>query len=342
MIARRTILKVKYEGTDISEDLEYYLLSLSYTDQEEDAADDLQIALEDREGNWARDWLEQTGGKNAKIEATIIQINEEGEESELECGTFQADTINESGPPTKVTIKATAIPTDSQIVAEEKTKAWEEIKLSAIAQEIAGNNNLECEFESEEDPLYDRREQTKKTDIEFLKELCKDAGISLKITDEKLVLFDASKFEKLPEIDTIIRGESNVTRWTFGTNFNDAGYTACEVTYTDPKEKKTIKGEFKNPKADEATGRTLKINTKVKDKAEADSLAKKKLREKNRKETQASLEVTGNVNYVAGVNLKLEGWGMYDGKYIIQQADHKISKSGYTTSLSLRRVLEGY
>lgn len=340
--ARRTKLKVKYEGADISKDLEKYLLSLTYTDQEEDEADDLQISLEDREGNWARDWLEQTGGKGAKVEAKIIQVDEEGREKELPCGKFMVDTINENGPPTKVTLKASAIPSNSKLSNEEKTKAWEKIKLSAIAAEIASKNSLKSIYESEDDPLYDRREQTKKSDISFLKELCKDAGISLKVTDEQIVLFDASKYEKLPAIDTIERGKGLVTRWTFGTNFTDAGYTSCEVTYTDPETKKTIKGKFENPKKDKSTGRVLKINEKVTDKAEADILAKKKLREKNRKETQASLEVVGNVNYVAGVNLEIKGWGLYDGKYIIEQANHNVSKSGYKTSLTLRRVLEGY
>lgn len=342
MRARRTKLEVKYEGADISKDLEEYLASLTYTDHEEDQADDLQISLEDKEGNWAADWLAQTGGKGAKIEASIIQIDEEGNEKKLECGKFQSDTINETGPPTKVTIKATSIPTDSKIKDEEKTKAWEKIKLSGIAGEIASKNGLESQFESEDDPYYDRREQNKKSDISFLKELCKDAGISLKITDEKIILFDASKFEKLPEVDTLKKGEAEILRWNFGTNFNDAGYSSCEVTYTDPKKKTTIKGEFKNPRADQATGRVLKINTKVKDKAEADGLAKKKLREKNRKETTASLDVAGNIVYVAGSNIKIEGFGLYDGKYMIETATHSISGSGYKVSLALRKVLEGY
>lgn len=342
MIAKRTKLKVKYEGADISKDLKDYLISLSYTDNDEDQADDLQLNLEDKKGNWARDWLVQTGGKGAEIEASIIQVLEDGTEKELKCGKFKSDTVNESGPPTKVSIKATSIPTDSKIKSEDKTKAWEKIKLSAIAAEIAKKNKLKSQFESEEDPFYDRVEQTKKSDLLFLKELCKDAGISLKVTEKKVVLFDASKFEKMPHIATIARGKANVLRWSFGTTFNDTGYAACEVTYTDPKTKKTIKGFFGNPKADKATDRVLKLNTKVKNKAEADRLAKKSLREKNKKETQASIEVAGNVDFVAGVNIMIKGWGIYDGKYMIQTAGHSVAESGYKTSLSLRKVLEGY
>ena len=52
--------------------------------------------------------------------------------------------------------------------------------------------------------------------------------------------------------------------------------------------------------------------------------------------------MVGNINYVAGVNLKIDGWGIYDGKYMIQSADHNISNGGYKVSLSLRKVLEGY
>ena len=55
-ISRRAWVEVKYipadTGTewDISEDLAKYLLSLSYTDNLADEADDLNIPLEDRAG----------------------------------------------------------------------------------------------------------------------------------------------------------------------------------------------------------------------------------------------------------------------------------------------------
>ena len=48
--ARRTSITVRIDGADISEDANNYLLSMSYTDNEEDNADDLQLELDDREG----------------------------------------------------------------------------------------------------------------------------------------------------------------------------------------------------------------------------------------------------------------------------------------------------
>lgn len=340
MIARKTKVIVKFEGTDITASLENHLSSLNYTDNEEDAADDLQLSLEDREGRWVSDWLAQTDGKGVKVEAKIIQ--EEGNiKRVLPCGQFEIDNISNSGPPDKVSIKAISIPQGSKLASEEKTKAWEKVKLSAIAKEIAKSNKMDFIFESKTDPGYDRREQSKKTDISFLRELCKDAGISLKITDRKIVLFDASKYEKMPPIATLKKGESDILSYRFSTKLKDTGYSSCEVTYTDSKTKKTIKGSFER-KQKSKNKKVLKINTKVTSKEEADELAKKKLREKNKNETSASLEVVGNPYFVAGITINIKGFGLYDGKYIIQSAGHSVGNSGYTTSLSLRKVLEGY
>ena len=86
----------------------------------------------------------------------------------------------------------------------------------------------------------------------------------------------------------------------------------------------------------------MRINTKVTSKKEANELAKKKLREKNKDETSASLEVVGNPYFVAGITINIKGFGLYNGKYIIQSAGHSVGNSGYTTSLSLRKVLKGY
>lgn len=342
MRARRTKAYITYEGADITKDIEKYLLSVSYTDNEEEKADDLQISLEDRDGTWVSDWLEQTGAKGAEVSALFVKVDELGKEEILDCGVFKVDSISESGPPTKVSIKATSIPTDSKVSIEKKTKAWEKIYLSAIAGEIAGKNGLRHIFESDFDPFYVRKEQVQKSDIVFLQELCKKAGISLKVTAKTIVLFDAAKYEAKGTVKKIKKGESDVLRWNFGTDFKDTAYAKCEVTYTDPGTKKTIKGSFESPTSDQSTGKTLKINEKVNNKQEANELAKKRLREKNKSETEASFELKGDLSLVSGVTIEVVGWGFYDGKYIVQNASHSISRSGFKTNISIRKVLVGY
>ena len=78
------------------------------------------------------------------------------------------------------------------------------------------------------------------------------------------------------------------------------------------------------------------------DKAEAKALAEKFLRKHNRYAKTATFTMPGNPDLVAGVTVMLEGWGGWDGKYIITQAKHTVDGSGYTVQIKLRRVLEGY
>lgn len=56
MNARRTAVRLTFAGVDISTDINKHLLSLTYTDNEEDKTDDLQLSLDDREGVWLGNW----------------------------------------------------------------------------------------------------------------------------------------------------------------------------------------------------------------------------------------------------------------------------------------------
>ena len=188
-LARRVELKLKFENVSVPADINKYLSSLTFTDEEEDNADDLQLAFDDRESKWLGSWLEvkptfvktsttvqkqveaasvvnyvvkkgdtlwaiakkylgsgtkypqiasenniknpnliypgqvfkiTTGGTATQtvsetkettkkvsdpklITATIVQKNwhDNGKDVHLNCGTFELDSVDASGPPTK-------------------------------------------------------------------------------------------------------------------------------------------------------------------------------------------------------------------------------------------------
>lgn len=424
-LARRTEIVIEFECVDISVDISRYLLSMTYSDNEEDKTDDLQLELDDRDGVWLNYWLntpeqppalvgsgwkigdevtvsgqpqytsygtkpgyllsnhkgkvtylnlksgvpypihvdqkgwfaesqvtrtvakqdtmtKSGGAKGAEIHAVIIQRNWEsnGKDRVLDCGTFEIDSIDASGPPAKLSIKGTSIPYTSTIRTEKKTKAWEQMKLSAIAKEIASKNGLKCMFESGFDPMYSRKEQVQESDIVFLQGLCKNAGISLKVTAKIIVLFDALTYEQKDPVRKIKRGESDVLSYSFSTNFNDTAYSKCHVSYTDPKTQQTIEYTYTPENAD-GSGQVLEINEKVSNREEARQLAMKQLRQKNKAEFEASFSLVGDVSLVAGVTVLVVGYGMFDGKYIIEGAGHTLT-GGYKVNLKLRRVMEEY
>lgn len=51
-LARRAKIQVAFDGVDITSSIAPYILSATYTDNEEDETDDLQIELQDRDGIW--------------------------------------------------------------------------------------------------------------------------------------------------------------------------------------------------------------------------------------------------------------------------------------------------
>ena len=77
--------------------------------------------------------------------------------------------------------------------------------------------------------------------------------------------------------------------------------------------------------------------------AEARKQAEYKIREANKGEKSGSFTMPGDVSLCAGLTVNVAGFGDFDGKYIIEQSKHSISRSsGYKTSINLREVITGY
>lgn len=345
--ARRTVISLLFAGVDISAELAKYLISLTYTDNESGTADDIAVELDDIDLIWLNGYLnKKVSGEDLKghwIDVTILLLNhnDDGKSQRLSCGKFQIDSVGYSGPPNKISLKASAIAKEASMKNEKKSKAWEGVTLEMIGKEIANSAGYKFLYESTQRPMYKHVEQVNQCDLDFLNTLCLKAGIALKVTNEQLVMFDAAEYEKKSKVKTFHRTASGVISYDFDSEDGDASYTACKVTYTDPNTKKKIEATFTNPNAT-TKGETLQIkNEKVADKAEALELAQKKLRAKNKGENTGTLTVAGDVELVAGLSIELDGFGAFNGKWYIEKATHKVTK-GYTTALQIRKVIEEY
>ena len=419
---------MKFENVKAPLDINKYLSSMTYTDEEEDKADDLQLTFDDRERKWLGDWLKITptvvrttkqvskevqqenvinytvkkgdtlwaiakqylgsgtkypqiasenniknpnliypgqvfkitvGGavtttvteveetvKQAAepklISATIVQKNwhDNGKDVVLSCGTFELDSVDASGPPTKITLKGTSIPYTSTMRTAKKNRAWENCNLKAIAEQIGREAGLQVMYLAENNPVYKRKEQVHKSDITFLQKLCKAAGLALKVTIMTVVIYDAAEYDGKPPIKTITYGSGDYLSYKLGTSLHDTAYTSCHVSYTDPDSKETIESTY-TPDSKDGTGQVLEVNEKVNSTGEAYELAKKRLREKNTQQFTASFSMLGDVQLVAGATVRLRGFQSFDKKYKITKATHKLT-GGYTTDIELKQVLEGY
>ncbi len=372
--ARRSDWKIKVKGVDITSIIKQDLISLEITDNEDSKADDLQIKIADRDGVWLQKWLNETVHKGSRTKGLSFQVwfgntDHTGKVIQQKAGTFKLDSMNHDGPPSVVKIKCASLDCQGGIRTDKNDKCWENVQLKSIASDIATKGKLKLLYCVTKNPKYERKQQDQETDIAFLIRLCDAAGLSVKISDGKLIIFDRKSFETGKSVQTITFGDGQYTKWSLGTGNGTVTYDFCTVSYTNPKTGKAINGryeteEYKNEeeeykkkikelmdsgKSEEDAKKEaesslpehteLKIrNKKVNSAKEADMLAESELNLRNLFERTVTLHVPGNPSLMAGLTMTLKKFGYWSGKYMINTCTHSISSSGYTTKLKLRFI----
>ena len=361
--ARRAYPKVIYNKVDISEALKPYLKSVEYTDMLTGQADDLQLTLEDRDGLWLEAWFPDKGATLTASILTQYWTAPTDAEKELPLGLFEIDEIECSAIPSETKIKAVSVPNNTTLRGEGRTRSWEGYTIQKIAQDIANNAGMQLNFSSKDNPTLERVEQTEQSDLAFLDKLCQDNGLSLKVTDNQIVIFDMADMEAaepslifvrptMKGLDTSVsidvnsndmNSESTLKRlkptsWRFTSSVRDV-YKSCTVEHSQGKKKAKISATFTDPNKTE--GKILLVKKDVKSVEEAERMARKELREKNKDEVTGSITCMGDTNLSAGLTVTVKGFGKFDGKYILSQVKHSLG-SGYTCSVDLRRCLNGY
>lgn len=334
-MSRRVKLSVKYQGADISLDISKYLIGFTFTDNASNEADNLEITLEDKDGLWHGEWLPEKGDL-IYASFSVENWTKDNSIQALPCGAFTLDEISLSGPPDTVSLKGQSVPVNSSIKHTKQTKSWKQVNLSKIAGDIASASGLNMMFECSADPFYESVNQVKEGNIAFLQKLCTREGISLKITDSTVVLFEQKLYESKEALITLEKGKSNILSYGFNSSTNDTAYGSCRVRYTDPVTNETI--EYTTTVGE---GQQLEINEQVKTVEEAKRLSEQRLREKNSNEYTAQFSLMGDTRLVSGVTIELKGWKNFDGKYIVQKANH-VAIGGYKTDIELTKCLEGY
>jgi len=345
ILARRTSIEIAVDGVNVTKKLRPFFLHMQYTDAAESEADDLQITLQDRDGIWAGGWLgalaRAAGSRGVKLKAALVQRGwEKDYDRWLDCGVFELDSVEASGPPSVVVLQASALPYSGAVRQTKKTRSWEHYSLAGIAQEIAANNGMKCGLYAAANPVYDRLEQRRQTDTEFLSRLCQDAAVSLKINNNTLVLFDQRSFEKQPPARTVRKGGGYIS-YRFMASTAGTQYDSCRVSYTDPATGKVVEGTAKSEDYDEEAKnhKRLEITAKTASPGEAKALAGNHLRMHNKFARTASFTLPGDPLLLAGQTVRVAGWAAFDGEYLVSRAVHTLGTGGYTTDVELQKVL---
>ncbi len=320
-------IKITLNGTDITRDIEPYLKSFSYEDVLSGETDSIDIELADRAHLFLSDWFPPLA---ATISVTLIK-----EKEQIFLGDFELDEISYAMPPSTIKIKANSCPQKSALRQVNQSRAWENCLLSQIAKDIAADADAQLIYQTEYDPKISRAEQGSQSAMNFLEKLCAKYFLSLKFTDNQLVIFETETLEKAETVATLT--PENVTHFNARSTLSEI-YKSCEVSYRHGKKSENFTATAQDKS--KTAGKVLKINKKVESVAEAERLAKNELKQKNKDELKVDVEVRGDFIYSAGMTIQLVNFGVFDGKYLIEKAKHEVRR-GYECRLELRKTLEG-
>ena len=254
--ARRAHVDITYQGKNITKDIAPYLKEFEFADGKSGDADSIQFTLQDREGQWLSGWKPTKGDV---VEAGIIVEDwfGPGHSMTLPCGSFQVDDFEMDGPPKTVKIKAVSVPVTSSLRGDKKTKGWERITLRDMASDIAASAGLDLVYEADLNPYYLRVDQPDMSDLAFLLKQCQKSGLSMKVTDQQIVIFDERKYEAKESVRTIDLIGGDVEKYHFGSKSSGTAKSA-KVTYTDPLTGKKKTGIFTDPNS--KSGVTIENN----------------------------------------------------------------------------------
>lgn len=300
--------------------------AFSYTDVAGGQSDSMSVMVQDIGKEWMGRLMPKRG---AVLGARIVLANwesGEGQES-LDCGTFVLDDISFSGRPLACVLGGVSVPAMDDFKSLPATNTWEGTTLEEIASQICARAGVPLYYDADTVRIAEI-EQSRQTDSAFLYSLCEKYGLSMKVYNRRIVIFDTVRYEEKEAVLTI--RETDVNEWSANTTI-DGTYTGVNLDYTDPDTEDTIKVTMGSQ------GRMYAINTQASGRYDAELQAAAKVNAANRGLQTMEITIRANPRIVASHCVMISGFGNFDGKYYVDKIIHSLG-NGYTMRLSLHRV----
>lgn len=332
--ARKAVPSLSFNGKNVSTKLADYLESVSCEDVASGSSDSIDITLQNIDMKWMNQWYPTKGDK---ISGTITfqDWNKDGENLKLNCGTFILDEVKFSGGPLKVSLGGVAIPANESFKVRERTKTWKNVTIKNIANEIAKRYGLSLSYSGPTITIASI-EQSDKTDSAFLYDLCKKYGLSMKVFNNKIVVYDQTQQEKKAASATITRDSFIDDEWEY-TDSIEGTYTGARISYKSGEDNEEI-SVYLGLKAENAAGsRVLNITEVADDYDTAYYMAAAQVNQSNEQATTISGKIWPNPKICAGICVTISGMGKANGKYFVDKSTVEVSDSRTTQSVELHK-----
>ncbi len=331
---RRAYVRILYKNKELTKDITQFITKLDYTERLDGETDDISLSLIDRNENFVYEYFLPSRGDIIVPTLVFEHWYKEDEIHEIVLGEFEVDEfeIENSLGAQIISIKAVPALINSSLSGQKKTKAWENVKLQTIAQDIASAQSVELIYHAGEIFLA-RIDQKSKSDLQFLASLCRQNGLRLKVADNKIIIEESKKQEKRQIIT-----QSDYCSFNVRVQSQDV-YNGVHIKYYDALEEKDFEYQF-TPQNAPKVGKVLELNDRVKNFAEAEQVAKARLREKNKKAVELTMKIYPNPFIRCGTKLEFSPVAYLGETFIVSEMNYSLDGKTLLQNLKLNLCLE--
>ena len=327
--ARKATVTVSYSGSLSSSIVNERIDNFSYSDPAEGQSDTASFQMSNIDGSIFKHFPKRGDKFSCKIK--LSDWDSDGDSRTIDCGMFCTDDETFEGYPLSCKISGTSVPEKEAFRVTKRSKTWEDIPIAGIAGEICGRYGLSLTYDAATIQIKSM-EQSEEEDSSFLKKVCDDYGLSMKVCFGKVIIYDPVRYEGKGSVKTF-----DIKDFADGWSYNCTMvgvYTGATIKYTN--------GEDDTEYTCQVAGgsRIFAISSKVDSLGEAKIKAAAQVNKENRSEETFSGTLRGMPGIFSTKNFTLTGVpAPISGKYFIDKATHDISSGGaYVIKIEAHKV----
>lgn len=335
------------EGADITQKIEKRLISLTLTDNRGFEADQLDIELDDADGQLM---LPRRG---------VLLSLALGWKGQLLTpkGTFTVDEIEHSGTPDRLTLRARSADFRATLNTR-REKSWHKTTVGDMVKEIAERNKLQMAIGEDVSKMaVDHLDQTNESDASFLMRIARQCGSIACVKNGSLLFIrqgqgKTASGKALPVI-TLTRSAGDGHRFTLADRDAYTGVIASWLHTREPEKKQETKvkrrrkstAAKKEPEAKQGDyligtdENVLVLSRTYANRANAERAAKMQWERLQRGVATFSLQLArGRADLYTEMPVKVSGFKQQidAGEWIVTTLTHSVNAdSGFTTSIEL-------
>ena len=333
MQMRSSSIVLKYKQTKATNIVNKDLESFSWTDVANGEADRVSLRLNNRIKKWLKGYFPKEKDY-FKIWLKVNHWRWNSDNRKKFCGKFQVDDFSASGFANTFNLEGISIPIHTGFNVTQRSKTYKKTSVKSILKDIAKRADVKLVYDAENHKI-DEISQSGKTDMEFAFSVCEDYGLSMKVYNSKLVVYDQTKYEKRAISFTIdINDIGGSDAYSYKRNITSI-YDGVKLQYQN-KDGDDITYKYVLP--GKKGKRILVISTSADNHADAERKAKAQLASNLRSAETLTLKLMGDPKYLACQTFELTGFGKINGKYFIDKVTHSI-EGGYKTTIVAHPVV---